>query len=174
MGAHFLSGQLFRRDCCSPVRAGRGRRSCQCSEEALGVLRQRTGLPSSELSTVESRGKLKCGLHSSSRSRLHLRFAHRRKREATGLHRADPGRPPAKGALKHRHSVRRGNSRYATPFPASLFRRMKRRGSATVEAMNPMQGQGCTMDWSGRRESNPRMQLGKTNLKGLGTRLTNL
>ena len=49
MGASFLSGQLFRRDCCSPVRAERSRRSCQCSEEALGVLRQRTGLPSSEL-----------------------------------------------------------------------------------------------------------------------------
>jgi hypothetical protein len=57
-------------------------------------------------------------------------------------HRADLHRPPAKCALKHRHSVRRGNSRYATPSPASAFKRVMRRGSATttVEAMNPMQG----------------------------------
>jgi hypothetical protein len=36
-----------------------------------------------------------------------------------------------KGALKHRHSVRRGNSRYATPSQASAFRRVMRGGSAT-------------------------------------------
>ena len=81
--------------------------------------------------TVVTRGKLKCGQHSSSQSRLHLRLAHRRKREPTGPHRADLCRPPAKGALKHRRSVRRGNSRYATPSPASQFRRVMRRGSAT-------------------------------------------
>jgi hypothetical protein len=48
------------------------------------------------------------------------------------------------------------------PSPASVFRRAMLRGSATDNSRgNPMQGQGCTMEWSGRRESNPRMQLGK-------------
>src|SRR5882724_3698473 len=63
MGASFLSDQLFRRDCCSPVHAERSRRSCQRSEEALGALRQRTGLPPSELPPVVTREKLKCGRH---------------------------------------------------------------------------------------------------------------
>ena len=62
---------------------------------------------------------------------LTFALAHRRRRGPTGPHRADLSRPPAKGALKHRHSVRRGNSRYATPSPASVFRLVMRRGSAT-------------------------------------------
>ena len=33
--------------------------------------------------------------------------------------------------LKHRYSMRRGNSRCAPPLPASVFRREMRRGSAT-------------------------------------------
>jgi len=48
MGVTFLSDQIFRQDCCSPVRAERSRRSCQRSADALGALRQRTGLPPSE------------------------------------------------------------------------------------------------------------------------------
>jgi len=37
MGAPFLGVYLFRQDCCFPVRAERSPRSCQCSEEAIGV-----------------------------------------------------------------------------------------------------------------------------------------
>ena len=47
----------------------------------------------------------------------------------TGPYRADLYRPPAKGALKH--SVRRGNGRYAIPSPASVSMWVMRRGSAT-------------------------------------------
>jgi hypothetical protein len=54
-------------------------------------------------------------------------LARRRKQ----IHQADLYRPPAKRALKHRLSVLRGNSRYATPFPAFAFRRVTPSGSAT-------------------------------------------
>jgi len=54
-------------------------------------------------------------------------LAHRRKQ----IHQADLHRPPAKRALKHKHSALRDNSRYAIPFPASAFRRVTPSGSAT-------------------------------------------
>ena len=60
-----------------------------------------------------------------------FRLAHRRKRGPTDPHRADLHKPPAMGALRHKHSVRRDNSRCATASPASTFRRAMRRDSAT-------------------------------------------